>query len=45
MPDSGQALTGLHLSPPRGAGPLTHNVVFHKNSFLLQRSKVIKLNL
>jgi hypothetical protein len=41
-PDSGNAVTGLHLSPPREAGPLTHNVMFHKNSFLVQGSKIIR---
>jgi hypothetical protein len=28
---SGQAGTGLHASKPRGAGPLTHNIMFHNN--------------
>jgi hypothetical protein len=44
-PGSRQAVTGLHFSPLRGAGPLTCNVMFHKNSFLLKGSKIIKLNL
>jgi hypothetical protein len=34
-PGSGQTVTGLHLSPPREAGPLTRNVMFRKNSYLL----------
>jgi hypothetical protein len=34
-PASGQAVTGLQLSPPREARPLTQSVVFHKNSLLL----------
>jgi hypothetical protein len=42
-PGSGQAVIELHLVPPREAGPLTHNIMFHKNSFLLQGSKMIKL--
>jgi hypothetical protein len=29
----GQAVTGLHLSPLTEAGPLPHNVMFHKNLF------------
>jgi hypothetical protein len=44
-PSSGQAVTGLHPSPPREAGPLTHNIMFHKNSFLLEGNKIITLNL
>jgi hypothetical protein len=44
-PGSGEAATGLHLSPPREAGPLTHGIMFHKDSFLLQGSKIIKLSL
>ena len=32
----GQAVIGLHLSPPRGARPLSRNVKFHANLFLLQ---------
>jgi hypothetical protein len=44
-PGSGQAVTGLHLSPPRAAGPLTNNIMFHKNSILLQGSKISKLNM
>jgi hypothetical protein len=31
----------LHLSPPREASPLTYNIMFHKNSSLLQGSKII----
>jgi hypothetical protein len=44
-PGSGQTVTGLHLSPPREAGPLTHSVVFHTNSFLLEGNKIIRINL
>jgi hypothetical protein len=29
----GQAVTGLYLSYGREAGPLTHNIIFHKNLF------------
>jgi hypothetical protein len=28
---SGQEITGLHISPPREAGQLTHNIMFHNN--------------
>jgi hypothetical protein len=35
--------TGLAI--PREACPLTHNVMFHKYSFLLQRSKLVIVNL
>jgi hypothetical protein len=42
---SEQAVTALHLSPPRETGPLIHKVMLHKNSFLLQGSKMIRLNL
>jgi hypothetical protein len=44
-PDLGQAVTGLHVSAPREAGPLTHNIMLHKNSFLLQTNKIISLTL
>jgi hypothetical protein len=42
-PGSGQAVTGLHLSPPTEAGPLTHNTMLNNHSFLLQGSKIIRL--
>jgi hypothetical protein len=45
MPDLGEEVTGLHLSPPEEAGSLTHNIMFQKNSFFLQESKTIRLNL
>jgi hypothetical protein len=44
MPGSGKVVTRLHLSPPREAGPLTHNIMFQKNKFLLQGSKISRLN-
>jgi hypothetical protein len=44
MPGSGIVVTRLHLSPPREAGPLTCNITFHKNKFLLQGSKINRLN-
>jgi hypothetical protein len=31
MTESGQAVPGLHLSAPKVAGPLTHNIMFQKN--------------
>jgi hypothetical protein len=37
--------TGLHLLPPRIAGPLIHNAIIYRNSFLLQGSKIIRLSL
>jgi hypothetical protein len=42
--DSRQAAAGLHLSAPIQIAPLTY-VMFHKDSFLLQASKKIRLNL
>jgi hypothetical protein len=44
-PGPGQAVTELHLSPPREEVPLTYYVVFHNNSLLLSGSKIIVLNL
>jgi hypothetical protein len=41
----GQAVTGLHPSPPRKAGTLTYNVIIRKNSYLLQGNKIIRINL
>jgi hypothetical protein len=35
-PGLGKALTRLHLLLPREAEPLIHNIMLHKNSFLLQ---------
>jgi hypothetical protein len=43
-PSLGQAATRIHLSSSREAGPLTHNIMFHENSFLLQGSKIFKFN-
>jgi hypothetical protein len=39
----GKVATRLHLPPPREAGPLTQ-IMFYNNSFLLQGSKIIRLN-
>jgi hypothetical protein len=44
-PDAGQAVTGLHFSTPREAGLLTYNIMSHENIFLLQGSKIIRLNI
>jgi hypothetical protein len=44
-PGSWWAVTGPYLTPPRGAGPLTHGIMFHKNSFLPRGSKIVTLNL
>jgi hypothetical protein len=44
-PGSEQAVTGSHLSAPREADPLTLDIILHKNSFLLQESKIIRLKL
>jgi hypothetical protein len=44
-PGSGHVVTDLRLSRPRESAPLTHNVMFHKNEYLLQGSKMIRLNL
>jgi hypothetical protein len=33
---SGQAVTGLHHSPLREAGPLTHNIMSHNYSCLFK---------
>jgi hypothetical protein len=41
MLGSGQTVTKLHYLPPRQVSPLTHNIMFPKNSFSLQRSKTI----
>jgi hypothetical protein len=41
---SEEAITGLHLTPPREADSLTR-IMFQKNSFLLQGSKIIILNM
>jgi hypothetical protein len=45
MPDSRQVVTGLQLSPPREAGSLTYDIMFHKNSYLLQGNEIIRLKL
>jgi hypothetical protein len=37
--DLGQAVTVLHLSPPKEAAPLAHNTTFRKNSFFLKNIK------
>jgi hypothetical protein len=37
---SGQAVTGLHLSSSREAGPLIHNIVFHKNSVFTSTTSI-----
>jgi hypothetical protein len=42
---SWEAVAGLHLSPPREAGPLTHNIMFYNNLFSLKGSKIIRLHL
>jgi hypothetical protein len=37
---SGRAVSELGLSQPRGeGGPLTYNIIFHKNLFLVQEVK------
>jgi hypothetical protein len=41
MPGSEQVVTELQLSPPTESGSLERNVMFHKNSFLLQGSKIM----
>lgn len=38
-------VTMWHRSPTRQWGSLTHNTMVHKNSFLPQESKIIRLNL
>jgi hypothetical protein len=40
---AGLVASWLHISSPREAGSLTH--IFHDISFLLQGSKIIRLNL
>lgn len=40
----GKSVTGLLISPPRKTGPLTHNIMFRMNSFLLQGKKRTRLN-
>jgi hypothetical protein len=39
---SGKAETGLHTPSPRQAGPLTCNILSHKNPFLLQGNKMFR---
>jgi hypothetical protein len=34
------AVTGLHLSPARDAGPFIHEIMFDKNSFLRQANEM-----
>lgn len=40
-----QAETGLHLSPPKEKGPLTQDILVHKDPVILQKSKIFRFNL